>query len=97
MARQSIVNKLNEPLELVENSEVKVTYVKTWAPTFDGKPRNVHSVLLEGQPRDIYGSKMLDDTLSALKSGTVVYITYLGKKKLEGGNSFKEYAIEIDA
>lgn len=96
MTRKSVVNKLNEPLELQEGKEYAVKYVKTWSPMFDGKPRTVHMVEFEGKNRDIYGSKMLDDTLAQVEPGTTVYIKYLGKKKLEGGNTFKEYSIEVD-
>lgn len=97
--RTSLVNKLHEPLvvEKEPGKEFALVFVKTWQPLFDGKPRTVHTVEYNGERRDLYGSKMLDDCFSQLQPGQKVYVTFKGKKKLEGGNSFKEFDVETDS
>lgn len=97
--RRSLVNKLHEPLiiEKEQGKEFEVEFVKTWQPLFEGKPRTVHTVKHNGEFRDLYGSKMLDDCFAQLSGGETVFVTFTGKKKLAGGNTFKEYSVEVAA
>lgn len=50
-----------------------------------------------GKLVDIWGDKMLNDFFEAMKFGTKVKITYLGKKKSKrGGRKYNAYTFEYD-
>lgn len=64
--------------------------------TKDGNSFMKYVVKTDGGLTSTLGAHQLDQALSQVTPGTYVRITYLGKKKIKGGRTVKEFLVEAD-
>lgn len=97
MARRSLNPQIADVLELEEGKEVKVVFQDTFTASIRGRATVVHNVTdAEGKTRSIWGSMGLNRAMANAKRGDILFITYRGKVDLEGGNTFKNYDVEVE-
>lgn len=64
--------------------------------TKDGNSFMKYTLKTDGGHTSTLGSHQLDASLAKVVPGTYVRITYLGKKKIKGGRTVKEFMVEAD-
>jgi hypothetical protein len=64
---------------------------------FGPKAEKLYSVLSGGKKKTFFGCTQLNETLAGVTLGTILKITYTGKKETRGGNTMKVFTVLADA
>lgn len=99
MARKSLTQEIGEVVSLEKGKEFAGVFVGSFPiPSKLNKSgeTTVHNFKQGDKLVSIFGSHGLDKSLAAATPGAKVYITFVGKKELKTGQTFKQYKVEQD-